>query len=320
MRHEEVQNHRVRLERSAKSLRSEHSLRQREAPATEIRIFASEKQTSSGFLRVPILGPIIKDSTDRRVHVVTRIHEGSSQPPVLVYLEQHGLKKAPGARTGEELAQLSRLASRIGAKDNAATRLPVEGILDGKRAGPSAPSGMIPAGASPADVRALMSLSLALSGRAIEDILNADPERLKAAFENARQGFDGGLGAVLTGAASAVIRTQVQRGLAGSFEGLRDDLGKVRAAATAERRAEGLARLFGGGGRGGLGYDGLFEVLLQLVEPADVSGDFVVSVERPDGKDLRGRWRLNGGIDSLPEIKEAAGLRARFAAPPATSD
>ena len=95
------------------------------------------------------------------------------------------------------------------------------------------------------------------------------------------------------------------------------DLAEARDAGTNDLRAEALARAMGGRGRSGLAYEQVLKVLVQFMDPMDVTGDFSAQIENMTDKagTVSAHLLLKKGRGEVPLLLEAGKAKGRFAEP-----
>ncbi len=100
------------------------------------------------------------------------------------------------------------------------------------------------------------------------------------------------------------------------------DIAAAKDAATPQERADRFRDLMAGDGRSGLAYEDILKVMVQLVDPADVSAEFFLRVEKriKGEKDVATRLLLNPNAGDGAMIGEASRDRARFAEPSILTD
>jgi hypothetical protein len=95
------------------------------------------------------------------------------------------------------------------------------------------------------------------------------------------------------------------------------DISDARRAETPEARAEGVVRLMSGRGEADLAYADMMKVLVQLVDPKDVTADLVLNVT----KDIKGDPNLHTHLllkkdrPENPGLQKAGEAKNRFAQP-----
>jgi hypothetical protein len=105
--------------------------------------------------------------------------------------------------------------------------------------------------------------------------------------------------------------------LSRSAAALLTDLAAARGAKTNEEKAQALATMIGGKGKSDLAYEDSLRVLVQLVDPMDLSGDFVANIQSSskDVKSANNHLVLKKDRPEVPLLKDAGDAKARFAQP-----
>jgi len=93
-------------------------------------------------------------------------------------------------------------------------------------------------------------------------------------------------------------------------------MGEPSAMARLEKLARTAAKLVSGDGRSGLAYDDIMKVLVQLSNPANISGELMVQTDKKvkGEKDISARYSLHKD-NADPSLKKAIQLKERFAEP-----
>lgn len=304
------------------------------------------------FLDLPLLGEMVKRNSERAVQVITGGEErGEAAGPAVVFVRQHGFLRAQSTSARsmvEEADDVSSLVGVGGQGRNERARLPVDALfpkesLQAPRKGTGPEAGEFPSG-DKTYRRGLSVFTLVLERKAVADMLAAPSETVRRAFVNALGDYERSL-VVGAGGADALsglkphdalealgYSSWQEQGapeamstlsaLSRRVERLVHDLSEARAAPTPGARAKAVLRLLSGNGRSGMAYEDVLKVLVQLVDPADVSGEFAVSVDKKlkGEEDIRARLLFNGGVRAGSLVSEASRARTRFAEPSVLTD
>ncbi len=319
-------------------------------------IHKADKAKGTGTLDVPFLGQISKHNTQRTAQVMTyRDGAGNVTEPVAVFVRQEGfLREGAGRARGmaEEADEIARLIGTRGQGMNDRTTLPVEGLFpkdslmeDARARGPRGEE-------TPQEKsyhRGVTAFTLVFGRQAVRAIASAPVYVIVASYMNALGYAERELLAraapFLTVSVAGKVSYKDEEtlralGYSGWFdEGARQAMGelqrlaqqaaavvrdllRVRDAATPEARAAALLKVMAGDGDSGLAYEDILKVLVQLVDPADVAGEFFVSVEKriKGEKDVSARLLFNDRMADGAFVGEAARNRARFAEPSVLTD
>jgi hypothetical protein len=97
--------------------------------------------------------------------------------------------------------------------------------------------------------------------------------------------------------------------------GLAQDVAEAAGAPTPEARAKGLAKAFSLENRSGLAHRDVLRVLVQFMDPLDLTGDFVSASDGKSTKALKiaAHYQLKNGRDEVPMLRDAGETRGRFA-------
>jgi hypothetical protein len=102
-----------------------------------------------------------------------------------------------------------------------------------------------------------------------------------------------------------------------------EDLAAAAAQKTPEEQAEAFSKVLSGGGKSGLAYEKILKVLVQLIDPMDISAEFYARTNKhiKGEKDVNARYILNDRKVSddklLGQMLEA---RKRFVTPTRLTD
>ncbi len=308
----------------------------------EVRIYQAGKNRSHNYFDLPFLGPFVRDNHNLSSQVLTVV-DGSrgATPPAAIFIQQRGFLRNPESAVRAMAGEFAGLTQMIGVEraggPNGRARVPAPGLIP-----PAAVPervGFDERAEDPSYKRGSMMLSLYLAPKAVEDILAAEPERIVRAYLNTLDEMDREVVSAMaaSGFGSDAVWREAHRAsaeamnavdpmyfkrLADVVSGLVADLAEVRSASGNDRRAKAFSKVLGGKGRSGLAHDRLLRIVLQVVDPADVKGDFNIRVDPSiKGKEeIAARYRLNGGIDSDPLVRRAGELRGRFAPPSDLTD
>lgn len=320
------------------------------------RVLKADKRKESGFLDIPFLGEMSMNHTQKTAQVISSVAgDGTVSEPAAVFLRQEGFLRS-GASTAREMAEeADAIASLVGVRGegrNARTSLPVETLFPKD-------SLMLPASShGPRDHdmprekqyhRGISAFTLTFSREAVADIIAAPNETVLKSFVNALGYAEQEmmkrvmpLLSIKDDGSVAYSRREAEKAL--GYDDWRDeggrqamaelshlasqatrviqDLAAARNAPSPKERADRFYEAMSGDGRSGLAYEDILKVMVQLVDPADVSAEFFVNVEkrRKGEKDVATRLLLNPNAGDGRMIGEASRDRARFAEPSILTD
>ncbi len=315
----------------------------------QFHFYRADKSKTNSYFTLPWVGPLVKNNTQRDVETVTFAPKGQAHgDPIIVYIRNRGYLRVTGSTVRDDVEEINgvmRLAGAQRGKDAARLVLPVDALVPPSPlvAGPRV-HGEEPRPTEPSDRKGLLSLTLVFNQRAVKDILAAPAEAvLKAFADSIGDREDRAMAQWL--AAHATLKDgkldydsraaraafpdpdAADRGnssassqlasLSRTAANLLADLAAARDAQDNEARAQALASLVGGKGKGELAYEDALRVLVQFVDPMDLTGDFVanVSVSTKGVKSPNQHLVLKNGRQEVPLLKEAGDTKARFAEP-----
>jgi hypothetical protein len=324
------------------NLASDNTLHRYSGEGGEYYFQRADKSRVSEYINIPFVGPLIKDSVQRDVQVVTQAKAGEAYgDPIVVYLQQHGFLRATESSVrekAEELAKIMALAGTRGGGPNERMALP----LAGRFIEPPVPvySGRDgqQTNQEPANRKGMIAFTLVFSEAGVKQLTSATAEdilksyaavsesqpAMKWLLDNGQMGEDGKLGYDWKTARRAFPDEEGRRSpemgeletLAKEASGLVTDLLAARNAPDNQARAAALAKAFGGGGDSGLAYDRALKVFVQLVDPMNLTGDFVTAVDRPKKEgDLALHLVLKRNRPENELLKGAGAAKSRFAQP-----
>lgn len=319
----------------------------------QFHFYRADKSKTNSYFTLPWVGPMIKDNTQRDVETVTFAPKGQAAgDPIVVYIRNRGYLRVTGSTVRDDVNEINGVMQLAGAQrgqNGAKVTLPVEKLVPLSPLSARVPSPNGHGGESqptePSDRKGLMSFTLVMNQRAVKDILAAPADAVVKALANSLGDSDerrmvewlsahGTLkngkfdyssreaerafpSAEESGHGSQNDRTRELANLSRTAANLLADLATARDAKDNEARAQALASLVGGKGKGDLAYEDALRVLVQFVDPMDLTGDFVanVSVSTKGVKSPNQHLVLKNGRQEVPLLKEAGDTKARFAEP-----
>ena len=309
------------------------SISRKSGEAGEFRFHSSEKSPANEFLRLPFFGPLVKETDQRRVEVVTYAAKDRPQgEPLLVYMRSQGYLRVPGSAFAESVEEINSVLRLAGARRGGGGRRMELPRVVSPSSSFSPPSPELPyAATEAADREGSLSLTLVFNEKAVREAVSAAKEEVLGAFAaslggprrplmdwlaangrftRGRLAYDENDAAAAFGQDALTDLSQLSRAAAGLVE----DLVSVRAAEDNDQRARSLAKALGGRGRSGLGYDQVLKVLIQFMDPLDLTGDFVAAVRdmSKSGKDIEAHYILKKRRLEIPLLREAGEARSRF--------
>lgn len=319
----------------------------------QFHFFKADKSKNNSYFTLPWVGPMVKDNTQRDVEAVTYAPKGQSHgDPIVVFIRNRGYLRVTGSTVRDDVSEINSVMTLAGArrgKDGSALRLPLDSLVPpspmNERPGADGPEK-----SEPSDRKGLMSFTLVLNQQAVRDVLAASAQEALKAFaasvgaddrpmaewiaahgtvkdgkidynwREARKAFpdEGDVGR----GNSSDSNTRQLDALSKQAAGLIADLAAGRDAKDNEARAQALATMIGGKGKSGLAYEDVLKVLVQFVDPMDLTGDFVanVSASTKGVNSPNQHLVLKKGRPEITLLKDAGDAKARFAEPSILTD
>ncbi len=302
----------------------------------QVHIYHAEKTGSDNYLNIPIKGALIKRDSLRSAQAFVRVDAGGSvSEPQAVYIYHEGFLRKDASDVREMAQDVSRLITRIGADGgpgDARLALPVDRLVP-----PQPPRDPQQPGDAVSYHSGSISLTLVLTAKAVADIVKADAA---AVARSLRAVLDEGDARLLDFAlqtagfdaegrlrydqrqfyeafgSESSTRVDLER-VCGMATGLVADLADIARQPDREARAKAIASLISGGGRSGLAYERILEVLVQLAAPRDVTADFRIDLDKKvkGDPDAHAHLVLHKDRPDNPGLKRAGELKQRFATP-----
>ncbi|MBI5247758.1 MAG: hypothetical protein HY923_11320 [Elusimicrobia bacterium] len=293
----------------------------------EFKFHNAANSPSGEFFNIPFLGPMVKNLESRNVEFVTYAADGQPHSEAFgVYMHNQAFLRLPASSVSsgvEDVNAVLRLAgaARRGGVDRT-MEIPVPRVerLEGRAEG--------------ADQKGWVSLTMVINQKAVRDALAATaPELLKAyavgtkpedrpwaewlvkngRLENGRLVYD---------QAQAKRDLDIREGgdswlanMAGRAAGLVTDMADAASAPNNEDRAQRFAKVFSHENRSGMGHADVFRVLIQFIDPLDVTGDFVAAVDgaHKGAAEIKAHYVLKKGRSEVDKLGDAGATRGRFA-------
>ncbi|MBI3629413.1 MAG: hypothetical protein HY217_07545, partial [Candidatus Rokubacteria bacterium] len=279
----------------------------------QYQINKADKAKGTGTFDIPFLGEMSKHNTQRTAQVMTyRDAAGNVTEPEAVFVMQEGFLREGAGRARSMAEEADDIASLLGAKGNGRnpkSSLPVEALFPKDSLMEDVGAHNSQGNDAPQEKgyhRGVSAFTLVFGRKAVAAIAAAPVDVIVKAFANAL-GYAGRelFARILPSAAmdvsgrlrydeSAALKAMGYSGwydegaqsAMGELRSLAEraaavvrDLMRVRNAVTAEKRGAELLKVMAGDGDSGLAYEDILKVLVQLVDPADVAGEFFVRVD-----------------------------------------
>lgn len=312
----------------------------------QFQLFRKDSGSNSGFFDIPREGNIVKHNVSRSVQsFVYEDKEGRATQPQVVYISQEGFLRRDAADVRRMADDINRLMTRAGTKGGAPNprlAIPIDALLppppppppepeDSEDSEPAGPTGPIYHDGS-------ISLTLVLTQKAVADILSATAETVAYCYSAVLDTVDKALVrfALATSGFDAEGRLRYDRrafrrafdevdGTRARMERLCKvvtrivkDLAWIRSQPTEAERAQALAKVMGGEGRSKLAYSELLEVLIQLVDPLDLTADVALNVRKKrksSEADAHAHFMLRRNRPENVLLRQAGEAKGRFAKP-----
>jgi hypothetical protein len=302
-------------------------------------VFGSAGENISGkYYRLPLLGSAIIDLESRNVDVIVRARNGKPRTdPVVVYYQNNNFQRLPASRVDmmvEDANSILRLAgaARRGGGEDPSLEIPIK---------PSVPVPQLAGGTGlpetpePSDQKGWASFTLVMNERAVRAALSASAEEVIRAFARSVPAADRALagwlahngrlagGRIVYDAARAKADLRLMEhedslswlaSLAQEAAGLTQDLAEAARTSTPEQRELAVAKIFSHENRSGLSSADVLRVLVQFMDPLDLTGDFVAASKgmKKGSLDIKGHHQLKRGRAEVPLLGLAGQTRTRF--------
>lgn len=284
------------------------------------------KNNQDGFIDIPFVGQIYKSGTARSAQTFTHTDAaGVTRDPIAVVTLQRGFLRKSEWKVQDWVREADGVVGSAGERYG----LPVEDVVPDRRS---------------ADYReGLITTTVVFGAKAIEQALNASVDAIVKAYASTLDGLAGFVGEWLTefGTVQAdgtfeydwrVLRRD-GRNWDHTIEGqdysraawrinkiasrVVTDLAWARSAADPQEKAARFLRILTGERKSGLAYEKIVQVLLKLVDPAGISGEFTAHLRKKirGEADVNKRYTLNSDAVHAAELAAVAAARARFAEP-----
>ncbi len=280
------------------------------------------------YFNMPFLGPIVKDIESRNVEFVTYAENGGKHQEAFgVYMQNQAFLRLPASTVSSGVREANAVLSLAGAarsgRPDRTMEIPVPDV-------PMPRQGE----AEPSDQKGWTSMTMVINQKAVREALAASSGQLLKAFAFGSKPEDKPMAewlvknGVIAGDRIAYDLARARRELdmkdgdeswlarmAQRAGGLVADMAEAAAQPTNEERAAKLAKAFSYENRSGMSHGEVFRVLIQFVDPMDVSGDFVAAVEGTHKKavSIKAHYVLKKGRAEVANLGEAGATRGRFA-------
>ncbi|MHB2026765.1 MAG: hypothetical protein ACYCPQ_09045 [Elusimicrobiota bacterium] len=314
----------------------------------EFMIYRADKINSAGYFDIPLKGQLIKhDSQSSAQAFVYQSKTGVVSAPRAVYIQQDGFLRstASGVRkTVDDINRVMELAGARGGAPNPGLAAPTAALLSEEPPSPAGKTIEAKAKSAPWTYHeGAVSFTLIFSPKAVAAILKADAGLIIRSFVNTIQdgrkqvlewilkhgtiGADGRISFNhsafhqrwddVLGDQGVDHPIQLMDPLCETAQRIVADIAAVRQKSSPQAQARAFADLMAGRDRSGLAYKKILSVLVQLVDPADLTADLAMKVEAGlgGGKDVASQFVFKNGKLNEPLLNKAGKAKARFILP-----
>jgi len=326
------------------SLKSDDTMTRYTDIQGDIHFQRADKSRHSEYFNIPWVGPLVKNHVQRDVQVVTAAKKGEEYgDPIIVYLQQHGFLRTTESDVREKAKAFSDLMALAGTRGNGPN--PRLAIPLGKHL-PEPPAPERTYGDDfhngnheSANRKGSMSFTLVFNQEGVKQLLAATAEDVLKAYAAVSDTSDAARWLLANGQVRengkidydwrAVRRAfpddrhsdrptpaDDMRQVVREVSGIVEDLMAARGAANNQARSEALAKAVGGLGESKLSYERALRVFIQLVDPMNLTADFVANSDRSKKeKDLAMHLVLKRGRPDNALLSLAGEAKSRFAEP-----
>lgn len=309
-------------------------------PRDQFEFHSANRTPNVEFFNMPFVGPLVKDLESRNVDVITQSPGGQGHgEPIAVYLDNHGFLRLPissVAEMAEDANSILRLAgaARRGGPDRT-MEIPAHSFFPPPQPVDTVTQSSFDGPIEPSDQKGWTSFTLVMNAKAVKDALSASTDQVLQAFARSIPLADRELaewvvkngklegGRLTYDPAQAKIDLALRDDdnslswmgkLAREAAGLALDMREAAAAPTPEDRAKALAKSFSHENRSGLQHRDILRVLVQFMDPLDLTGDFVSASDGTTKRALKvqAHYQLKQGRAEVPTLREAGATRGRF--------
>ncbi len=301
----------------------------------------ADKSRQSDYFRIPWVGPLVKHNVQRDVQVVTAAKKGDKYgDPIVVYLQQHGFLRTTESdvrRMATQFSDLMALAGTRGNGPNPRLAIPLAKHLPEPPAPEPSYNDLDRSNQEHSNRKGSMAFTLVFSQQGVKELLAATAEDIFKAYAAVSDTSDAARWLLANGQLRengtidydwrAVRRAfpedphsqgpaEDMRQVVREVAGIVADLAAARNAPDNQARSEALAKAIGGLGEGSLSYERALRVFIQLVDPMNMTADFVASMGRSKKeKDLAMHMVLKRDRPENALLGLAGEAKSRFADP-----
>ena len=325
-----------------------------------LHVHNASRNTSVSNINVPFLGKVFKHNTNQNFYAVNyENREGAVSDAALVYQRYEGYIKHDERDAREMVTNMNEILKYAGTGGNGTNSqfiIDVNTLFPRLTAEELNPTGTDSDGNPVVDSRryksALLSFSLVFAKEAVRDIVAAPAIAIMKAVLNVMEGVDREIiskvqhlfkmddegkikydwkaaGKLLSDyerpGDDAFDPLNVVKSFCRNVAAIVSDIASVRDTAGQKEKSERLSEVMGGKGKSRLGYEGMLQVVIQLVDVKDIYASLNIRTD----KRIKGEENLAGTFDVYNEnlqagynaqLGQANSLRDRFADPSVLSD
>ncbi|HVA66740.1 MAG TPA: hypothetical protein VNK24_07430 [Elusimicrobiota bacterium] len=299
-------------------------------------IYSADKAKNAGYFNIPIKGELVKRNVDSNVQAfVYRPKAGAETEPEAIYIHQEGFLHRSASSVRGTLRGINELMETAGAKGSGVpdTSLAVPYDTALAQLGKKAP-GEYHTGT--------LTLALIFSPKALASILSADAAAIVKSYvatldgvkkqamewllEHGTVGADGKISFnrfqfddewddYLAVGQGHQTSSQIIQPFCLAAREIVEDIAGVRAQSSPEARAAAFRDILSGRDKSGLAYRDIVRVLVQLVNPMDLTGNLVMNLDAGGHRKLQTQFVLKKGRPADPVLQEAGQAKARYILP-----
>ena len=329
------------IQHNASSLFGSEKVTRLNGDTGEFRYYRADKSRSDEYSNVPWVGPLVKSNQQRNAEVATFAEPGQKHSePFIVYIHNEGYLRQTASTVRRSIEDVNSILALAGAQRGAASgRLVMPLALPPPAPPPPEPSSDGTAtSVEPSEYKGYFAMTMVINQKGVREALNASAEQVLKAFAATAGGGEretaqwlvangrfekGGLIYDRQAArerfgpadSESYDRTQDLAAFSRQVADLIADIARARDANSNEERAEASAKLLAGRGKARLSHERVIAVLIQFVDPLDLRGDFISTIQSSSrkGKNYSAHYVLKKGREEVPLLQEASQTKDRFA-------
>ncbi len=298
--------------------------------------YRADKAYNAGYFNIPIKGQLVKRNDDSSVQAfVYKPKSGAETQPEAIYIQQEGFLHRSASSVREALRGINGLMETVGAKGDdipdPTMAVPYEKVL--AQFGKDAPSEYH---------SGTLTFALILSPKALASILSSDASSIVKSYVSTLDGvkklamewilkhgtigkdgrisynhfeFDDKWDDYLAVGQADRTSSEVIEPFRRAAHEIVSDIARIRAQSSPEAQAAAFRDLLSGHDKNGLAYREIVRVLVQLVNPVDLTGNLVMNLDGGGARKLQTQFVLKKGRPADPVLQEAGQAKARYILP-----